>query len=550
MKCINCKKEFEITGDDLSFYKKMKVPEPTFCPDCRRQRRLAYRNDFVFYNRKCDLCQRDIISIYSLDNPQTIYCNKCWWSDNWDPKEYAQDFDFSRSFFEQFTEFRRKVPALALVNDNNIGSVNCDYTQDLAYSKDCYMAMVCWKMQNCLYFCYGANTKDGVDSMGIFNECQGIYEVIYSGRCFGSKYIQQSNELMNCAFCHSCRNCQNCFMSVNLVGKKYCFKNEQYTKEEYEKILESYNLDTCSGVEKAKKEFNEFLLTQPLRFASQINCFKCDGHNIFNSKNSKHVFHSHRSEDSKYLENGDVQKNSYDLSVGGELEQCYEGLTPDHSHRTAFVVYTWKSLDIMYSDFCMSCQECFGSAGLKHTKYAIFNKQYTKEEYFKLKDKIIDYMKKTGEYGEFFPIEMSPFAYNESMAQMQFPMTKEEVLKKGLKWQDNVQQTKGKATIGDVPDNINDVDDSILKEILECKNCQRNYKLLSEELTFYRKWKIPIPRKCFFCRLNDRFKLRGPSTLWHRKCMNNGCDNEFETSYDPKRPEIIYCKSCYQKEVL
>ena len=78
------------------------------------------RNDFVFYNRNCDLCKRNIISIYSPDNEQIIYCNKCWWSDDWDPKSYAKDFDFSRSFFEQFKEFRTKIPALALFNDNNI----------------------------------------------------------------------------------------------------------------------------------------------------------------------------------------------------------------------------------------------------------------------------------------------------------------------------------------------------------------------------------------------------------------------------------------------
>ncbi len=27
------------------------------------------------------------------------------------------------------------------------------------------------------------------------------------------------------------------------------------------------------------------------------------------------------------------------------------------------------------------------------------------------------------------------------------------------------------------------------------------------------------------------------------------CPNEFETSYAPDRPEIIYCEKCYQQEV-
>jgi hypothetical protein len=548
--CQNCKKDFLIEPDDFSFYEKIKVPPPTWCPECRRQRRLSWRNDFVFYNRNCDLCKRNIISIYSPDNPQIIYCNKCWWSDSWDPKSYAQDFDFSRSFFEQFKDFRTKVPALALVNDNNIGSTNCEYVQNVQYSKDCYMTMVSWKLENCMYFSYGAHAKDAIDCMGIFNTSEGIYEVLYSDKCFGSKYIQQSSDLINCTFCHSCRGCSHCFMCVGLRGKKYCIKNIQYTKEEYENIINNYLLETWSGVEKNKKEFNEFLLKQPHRFANLISCSHCTGHNLSNGKNSQNVFHTHNSEDSKYLENGDTEKESYDLCVGGELFQCYESLTPDHSTRALFTNYVWKSLDVLYSDFCMSCQECFGCVGLKHTKYSIFNKEYSREEYIDLKNKIIEHMEKTGEWGEFFPASCSPFAYNETMAMISFPLSKKEVLEKGLKWQDSIQQTKGKTTLLQVPDSINDISDSITEEILECQICKRNYKIIPDELNFYRKWKIPIPRFCFFCRLENRFNLRGPSKLWHRKCMKEGCTNEFETSYSPDRPEIIYCEKCYQNEVV
>jgi len=158
-------------------------------------------------------------------------------------------------------------------------------------------------------------------------------------------------------------------------------------------------------------------------------------------------------------------------------------------------------------------------------------------------------MKKTEEWGEFFAMSISPFAYNESMAQISFPLSKEEVLEKGLRWQDNVQQTKGKTTTREVSDSIIDISDSIVDEILECLICNRNYKITLDELNFYKKWGIPIPRYCFFCRLKNRFELRGPSKLWHRSCMHEDCTNTFETSYSPDRPEIIYCESCYQKEV-
>jgi hypothetical protein len=338
-------------------------------------------------------------------------------------------------------------------------------------------------------------------------------------------------------------------MSVNLRNKKYCFKNKEYTKEKYKEIIDSYKLNTWSGNERAEKEFNEFLITQPIKYASFKNCFKCTGENLTNSKNSKNVFHNRKSENSKYIQNGDTQKDSYDLSVGGELSECYEGLTPDNSSRALFCIYTWKCMDILYSESCQSSKNCLGCVALKYGEYSIFNKQYSKEEYYKLKEKIIEYMKKTGEWGEFFPMKYSPFAYNESMADLSFPINKNEILKQGLRFQENLQQTKGRTTLKKIPDSINDVKDEIINEILECVECQRNYKITSNELSFYKKWKIPIPRKCFFCRLKKRFQLRGPSRLWHRKCMKEGCNNEFETSYSPDRPEIIYCESCYNKEV-
>ncbi len=547
-----------IEPDDFGFYEKLNVTPPTHCPDCRRQRRLSWRNDYVFYNRECDLCRRKIISIYSPDNLQVIYCNKCWWSDAWDPKEYAQDFDFNRPFFDQFSEFRQKIPTLALVNDNGSGSENCEYVQNVQYSRNCYMAMVAWKIEDCMYFSYGADAKGAVDCMGIFGTSDGIYEALYSEKCFGSRYIQNCTSLINCSLCYDCHGCDSCFMSVGLRNKKYYFKNQEYSKEEYEKIVKEYKLNTYSGTEKALLEFNEFALTQPHKYSFLLNCATSTGNNLVNSKNAFSVFHVRRAEDCKYLENGDTEKDSHDLCVGGELEQCYEGLTPDHSRKALFTNYTWKSSDVLYTDFCMSCADCFGCVGLKHAKYSIFNKEYSKTEYQSLKENIIEHMKKTGEWCEFFPMKYSPFAYNESMAELSFPLLEEETKKKGLRFQENIQQTRGKTTLVEIPDAIEDVSDLITQEILGCVECHRNYKIIVDELNFYKKWRIPVPHKCFFCRLKRRFELRGPSTLWYRSCMckqeghdhTADCGNEFETPYAPGRPEIIYCESCYQKEVI
>ena len=95
--CKHCGASFPITDKDLEFYdkvspvfagKKYQIPTPAFCPDCRQQRRLSFRNERKLYKRKCDLTGKDIISIYSPDKVYTVYEQSEWWSDKWDPLDY------------------------------------------------------------------------------------------------------------------------------------------------------------------------------------------------------------------------------------------------------------------------------------------------------------------------------------------------------------------------------------------------------------------------------------------------------------------------------
>jgi len=567
--CQNCKKDFAITLDDFSFYEKIKVPPPTFCPSCRKQRRMAWRNDMSLYNRKCVLCNKSIVSIYSPDSEIVVYCNKCWWGDTWDPKSYATEYDFSKTFFSQFKELMQKVPHMGIVNDDGIASTNCEYTHDWWFSKNCYMCFCGWHGENIMYTYFLLAGKDMMDCLNIKSKNEFLYECIRCATSYRLMYSEHSKDCIESYFLVNCLNCSNCFMCDGLRGKKYCFKNEQYSAEEYKKILESYSLDTSSGVQKARKEFDEFVSTQLKRYARNFhNDSNITGEEISYSKNLKVCFASKKSENCSYCDYMAGNKDCYDLLTTGETSESYETVVGDHSQRNLFGFYSVKSQDIRYSQHCHNCKYIFGCVGLKNASYCIFNKQYTKEEYEELVPKIIEqmnevpYIDKKGniyKYGEFFPIEISPWGYNETFAQYHFPLSRVEVLEKGLKWQDNIQRTTGKESIRpeNIPESIEDITDSITNEILSCIACERNYKIIPNELVFYRKMKIPIPRKCFYCRHQDRFKRQNPFKLWHRKCMcnrnnhfhqNGSCEVEFETSYAPELPDVVYCEKCYQAE--
>ncbi len=548
--CKNCSQSFLIEPDDFTFYEKIGVPPPTWCPDCRFQRRSAWRNHITLYTRQCELCKKSVVTLYSPESKIVVYCNKCWWSDAWDPKDYAMDYDLGRSFFEQFNELMLKVPHLATVNDNGVASLNCEYTHDCWFAKNCYMVFSAWHIENVMYSAYFApGSKDVMDCLNVLAPTQWQYECINCDESYRLKNSQASVACTDSAFLYDCRNCFNCFMCTGLRNKKYHFKNQQYSKEEYEKILKEYHLETCSGVQKAQAEYDQFILDYPRRFAYIYQSLNSTGDLLYNAKNSKLCFNVPGTENCKFIDNGDRPKDTYDCSTTGELSECYDGITVDHSQRNFWGIFTVKSQDVQYTQHCHSSKHLFGCIGLRSAEYCILNKQYSKEDYQSLKAKIMEDMKNRGEYGEFYPAKFSPFGYNETVAPDHFSLTKEEAIEKGFKWQDNTQRTTGKETIKpeDVPDAIADIQDSITNEILKCVGCERNYKIIPNELLFYQQMALPIPRMCFYCRHAARIARRNPYKLWHRKCAK--CDNEFETSYSPKRKEIVYCESCYQAEI-
>jgi len=136
------------------------------------------------------------------------------------------------------------------------------------------------------------------------------------------------------------------------------------------------------------------------------------------------------------------------------------------------------------------------------------------------------------------------------LAQEYFPKTKDEVIKQGYLWRDKAPgEYKTTIEASDLPDDIKDVKDSILKEVVECESCKNAYKIIDAEFRFYQKFSIPLPHMCFWCRHIERRRKANPLKLWSRSCMKPGCTNEFETSYSPDRPEIIYCEACYNSEV-
>jgi hypothetical protein len=242
-------------------------------------------------------------------------------------------------------------------------------------------------------------------------------------------------------------------------------------------------------------------------------------------------------------------------------------------------------------------------------------------------------MMKTGEWGEFFPSSLSPFGYNETVAQEYFPLISPQPSPKGEGTSEHETFRKvffpsslsgGEGNKGwggawfnysdyeppfpqvskiipahKLPDNIEDIPDDILNWAIECEITKKPFRIIRQELEFYRKHSLPIPRRHPDQRHLDRMSKRNPRKLFTRLCDCPNCEENHKekwillkegenaeytgsnslkqnisetnpqssaplqiaplqrrlrknmiTTYSPDRLEIVYCEECYEREAV
>ena len=561
-KCQNCKKDFVIEPEDFNFYEKIKVPPPTWCPECRLIRRLSFQNTWNLNWRNCDKCGQKTMSVYAPEQKLTVYCSPCWWADDWDGTEYAMDYDPTRSFWEQMLELSLKTPRVALLSTYSTLK-NCDYSNDIGWSKNCYLVFWADYCDNVYYSSILNGLKWSSDCLRGWDSelCYGSIGFINNYRTF---FSDECDDCLDVWFSRNCYGCTNCVGCVNLRGEKYCIFNVKYSKEEYEQKIAELGLASWQNLQKLEKKAHEFWLTKPYReYSGNSLNLNVTGEHVYRSKNAKECYIADGVENSKYCQFITVAstKDSMDYSGWGNgATQIYESsVVGEKVDKIFFSISTYP--DSFNSQYCfqaIASKNNFGCFNLKRKQYCILNKEYPREEFEELRAKIIKdmttrpFVDKLGRkftYGEFFPLEFNKCPYNKSNAMRFFPKTKEQALSGGYSWSDE-NNPSPPATINadELPDTITETTDSIFDEIIECASCKRSYRIVKGELNLLRKMGLPVPHECPKCRENARFERMTKPEMHYRNC--DKCGAKIYTPYAPDRPEIVYCVSCYQQEFI
>jgi len=541
--CTQCRQGFSVEEVEKKIREVFDAGTPEQCPDCRRRNRLIFRNFFSLYHRTCDLTKKKIISMYDEGTPFPVYDMHEWWSDKWDALSFGFIVDLSSPLFPQMKRLHEQVPRMSIMNTN---TENTDYCNLSFYSRNCYLVFGNVGNEDCAYGHIVWQSNDCYDCLYTY-KCQHCYECIDCVQCHSLAFSRDCENCSSSQFLVHCTGCSDCFGCVGLKNKQFHIFNEAHTKEEYAKKMSQLNSGNADIIDFAKKRVAALIGKEIVKYYHGFNCEKVTGDYLYNCKNISDGYDLKNCEDCTHCATLESFTDSTDCNFSGtKSELCMNSLTVEGYKLLGCHTCLQGCTDLFYCDNCYGCKDCFGCVGLKQKRFCIFNKQYSKEEYGALLPQLIATMKKYKEWGNFFPEDFSPFAYNETIASVYFPLLEKEAVSQGYHWKEKKEDITTQQYMGpniDVPKDLEDADDSITKSILRCESSGKLYKITPQELAFYRLMKLPLPRKCFDERQRERFLLRNPRKLFDRQCAK--CKTPIRTTYASDRPETVYCEKCY-----
>ncbi|MBU0670947.1 MAG: hypothetical protein ABH835_02900 [Patescibacteria group bacterium] len=544
MNCQTCQKEFNITKREQGFLDRFKVPDPTDCPDCRNMKRLAFWNYGDFFSRKCDLTGETIISTIPEDARFPVYRRDAWFGDAWEAPE--QEIDRDRPFIDQLLELQDKTPHFHMLGDEK--NVNCDFCDDVYACKDCYYSRSMVEDENCHYSYRFLYCKDSIDVTYCYN-CDRCYDLTFCFKNYNIFHSLNTRDSVDGKFLYDCRGCKNCFMCWNLRNKEYCVRNQEFSEDEYKKIISQEKINTFFGIEKLKEELKKHLQKDAIHRAFyQEKCEDSIGSYLTGCKSCHNNFFNENSENCLNVFRSAENKDCCDLNGLYKGELCYEIIQSTECYACKFCTNCLLTQNCDCCDMCHDCKDCFGCVGLRKKQYCILNKQYDEKEYFELKDKLIEKMKGEGDYGKFWPLRSTYVGYNNSFANIYHPKIKEEVEAIGGFWDEPKEVKDMGVDSNTLPDSAQEIDDSFIGKVVKCEKTSKPFKLVKQEIDFYKENNLPIPHVHPDRRNMDRFSQIMNIKPQPFKCPQCGTDSVHY--YQPELGyEKILCPDCYKKEI-
>lgn len=286
---------------------------------------------------------------------------------------------------------------------------NSDYSSFCYKAKNSYMCFACDYLEDCFYLNHSQNEKDCMDGMSLW-ESELSYECMDTLRFYNCDYCWNGANNRDCFLCEDVRGCKNCFGCSGIRQGEYMIFNEKFSKDEYLKHaaeLKKEFFESGGWFENEKgeandvmKKFNEVRYSVPHCYYQVLRCENFIGDYSENSKNIYWGFDVQNCEDCTYVWNCFGTKDSVDGLYVHNGQLCYDCMSVAKGFNVDSSFWMIGCRDCVAGYCCHNCEHCFGCTNLKHKKFCILNKEYSEEEYFERRDKIIAELKEEGIWGQ------------------------------------------------------------------------------------------------------------------------------------------------------
>ena len=185
----------------------------------------------LFYSENCIDCSNSSYLYNCINCHDCFNCsnlnNKSYCIDN---KQYTQE-EYLSIIWKQNTHSKSEN---SLIWCRQQKSENCFWT-DIVNSNTCFFVKNTTNSSNIKYTSYENEAKDCYDTFCSSEFCICTITSPFSYWCwFISNMCMYSK---NCRYCSNIISCNHCFWCNWLKNKEFCIYNNQYTKEEYNKIV-------------------------------------------------------------------------------------------------------------------------------------------------------------------------------------------------------------------------------------------------------------------------------------------------------------------------
>lgn len=423
-------------------------------------------------------------------------------------KQTGRVYDTQLPFFEQLKSLWSDIKMPNMIHSGVVE--NADFSDTIVNAQNAYLSnIVTVDCENILYSTRVSLSSDISNSLFIVSsqELSFTHQVHSSYKVFYSRFIHNCNNIW---LSTNLTGCSECIWCYDLQNANYYIENKKYSKTDYH-IKKTEIL--------RKKE--DFLARYTWLGVVWKNIASSDvsGTSIFESENIENgnfIFQTKNGRNLFYVWWDEPLENCYDFFSGwGWWGNDYYGAVmsgiSSHIYCSTLVGY---SNNIFYSYYLTHCSYCFACIGLANKQYCIFNKQYTKEQWHKMADKIFSSMESEWSLWDFFPWDLNPFYFNDTMAGLLWDFTKQEVEAKWYMWRDEeikVDIPEGSKVIQTTEltnyqwydaDNNWKIDPEILGVVIQDEKWNY-YRIVQMEYDFLMKHELPLPEIHWM----DRMKL-------------------------------------------